>query len=77
VLAAFGAAEAAPGGQAEVLLRIPARLFAQWDEDRDAWIWPPGPSTVLIGRSSRDLRLSLPVPALQPPSLASIRAADL
>jgi beta-glucosidase len=62
VLAAFGIAEAAPGDQAEVLLRIPARLFAQWDEDRDAWIWPPGPFTILIGRSSRDLRLSLPVP---------------
>ena len=62
VLAAFGVAQAAPGGQAEVQLRIPARLFAQWDEDRDAWIWPPGPFTVLIGRSSRDLRLRLPVP---------------
>jgi beta-glucosidase len=61
VLAAFGIAEAAPGEQAEMLLRIPARLFAQWDEDRDAWIWPPGPFTVLIGRSSRDLRLWLPV----------------
>jgi beta-glucosidase len=61
VLAAFGIAQARPGEQAEVLLRIPARLFAQWDEDRDAWIWPPGPFTVLIGRSSRDLRLSLPL----------------
>jgi beta-glucosidase len=63
VLAAFGSAEAAPDEQAEVLLRIPARLFAQWDEDRNAWTWPAGPFTVLIGRSSRDLRLSLPVPA--------------
>jgi len=63
VLAAFGSAEAAPGEQTEALLRIPARLFAQWDEDRNAWTWPPGPFTVLIGRSSRDLRLSLPVPA--------------
>lgn len=62
VLAAFGIAEAAPGEQAKVMLRIPARLFAQWDEDRDAWIWPPGQFTVLVGRSSRDLRLSLPVP---------------
>src|SRR5215469_8743437 len=61
VLAAFGITEAASGDQAEVLLRIPARLFAQWDEDRDAWIWPPGRFTVLVGRSSRDFRLSLPV----------------
>src|SRR5262249_58985089 len=62
VLAAFGIAEAVPGQQTEVLLRIPARLFAQWDQDRDAWTWPPGPFTVLVGRSSRDLRLSLPLP---------------
>jgi beta-glucosidase len=62
VLAAFGIAEAPPGEQAEVLLRIPARLFAQWDEDRDAWTWPPGPFTVQVGRSSGDLRLALPVP---------------
>jgi len=61
VLAAFGIAEAAPGEQAEVVLRIPARLFAQWDEDHGAWIWPRGQFTVLVGRSSRDFRLSLPV----------------
>ena len=61
VLAAFGIAEAAPGEQAEVVLRIPARLFAQWDEDQGAWIWPRGQFTVLVGRSSRDFRLSLPV----------------
>ncbi|HUZ55365.1 MAG TPA: glycoside hydrolase family 3 C-terminal domain-containing protein [Streptosporangiaceae bacterium] len=61
VLAAFGIATAAPGQSAEVALRIPARAFAQWDEDRAGWVWPPGPFTVLVGRSSRDLRLSLPV----------------
>ena len=63
VLAAFGIATAAPGEQAEVALRIPARAFAQWDEDQAAWVCPPGPFTVHVGRSSRDLRLSLPVPA--------------
>ena len=63
MLAAFGIASAAPGGRAEVPLRIPARLFARWEAGRGAWTWPPGPYTVLVGRSSRDLRLSLPVPS--------------
>jgi beta-glucosidase len=60
-LAAFGIATAAPGESAEVGLRIPARAFARWDEKLDGWIWPRGPFTVAVGRSSRDLRLSLPV----------------
>jgi beta-glucosidase len=63
VLAAFASASAAPGERAEVALRIPARLFARWDQDLGIWIWPAGPATVLVGRSSRDLPLSLPVPA--------------
>jgi beta-glucosidase len=60
-LAAFGIAAAAPGESAEVRLRIPARAFAQWDQA--GWVWPPGPFTVQVGRSSRDLRLSLAVPS--------------
>src|ERR1022692_1911645 len=61
VLAAFSIAAAAPGESAEVTVRIPARAFARWDEKLDGWIWPHGPFTVAVGRSSRDLRLSLPV----------------
>jgi len=63
VLAAFGIASAAPGERAEVELRIPARLFARWNTRRGTWMWPAIPFTVLVGRSSRDLPLSLPVPA--------------
>jgi beta-glucosidase len=63
VLAAFASASAAPGERAEVALRVPARLFARWDEEQRAWTWPRQPGTILVGRSSRDLRLSLPVPA--------------
>jgi beta-glucosidase len=63
VLAAFGIASAGPGERAEVALRIPARLFARWDTRRGTWMWPAIPFTVLVGRSSRDLPLSLPVPA--------------
>ncbi|HEX7996251.1 MAG TPA: glycoside hydrolase family 3 C-terminal domain-containing protein, partial [Streptosporangiaceae bacterium] len=62
-LAAFGIASAGPGERAEVALRIPARLFARWDTDLGTWIWPGVPFTVQVGRSSRDLPLSLPVPA--------------
>jgi beta-glucosidase len=60
-LAAFGTVSAPPGASAEVILRLPARAFARWDEDGRGWSWPPGPFTVHIGRSSRDRRLSVPV----------------
>ncbi|HYK32747.1 MAG TPA: glycoside hydrolase family 3 C-terminal domain-containing protein [Streptosporangiaceae bacterium] len=62
-LAAFGIGAAAPGESVQVRLTIPARAFAHWDEQAGDWIWPPGPFTVQVGRSSRDLRLSLPVPS--------------
>jgi beta-glucosidase len=60
-LAAFAAVSAAPGAGAAVTLRLPARAFARWDEQAAGWTWPPGPFTVHIGRSSRDLRLSVQV----------------
>jgi beta-glucosidase len=61
-LAAFAIASAAPGEQAEVRLRIPARAFAHWHTELGAWDWPQGPFTVSVGRSSRDLPLTLAVP---------------
>jgi beta-glucosidase len=61
VLAAFGAVTAPPGTSAEVTLHVPARAFARWNEDANGWAWPPGQFTVHVGRSSRDLRLSVPV----------------
>jgi beta-glucosidase len=60
-LAAFAAVSAAPGAGAAVTLRLPARAFARWDEQAAGWTWPPEPFTVHIGRSSRDLRLSVQV----------------
>lgn len=60
-LAAFGSATAAPGEAAEVRLRIPARAFARYDEESARWVWPPGEFTIQVGRSSRDLPLSLRV----------------
>jgi beta-glucosidase len=62
-LAAFGIGTAAPGESVAVRLLIRARAFARWDEQAGGWAWPPGPFTVQVGRSSRDLRLTLPVPS--------------
>jgi beta-glucosidase len=60
-LAAFGIAEAGPGEQAEVTLRVPAGAFARWDTGAGGWAWPAELFTVQVGRSSRDLRLSAQV----------------
>jgi len=61
VLGAFGIAAVAPGETAEVTLRVPARVFARYDEEAGGWAWPRGRFTVEVGRSSRDLRLTAPV----------------
>jgi beta-glucosidase len=61
VLGAFAAVSAAPGERAEVVLTVPARAFAVWDPAAGGWAWPPGTFTVEVGRSSRDLRLEMPV----------------
>ena len=61
VLGAFAGVTAAPGEAAEVTLRVPARLFAVFDEPAGQWCWPRGEFTVQVGRSSRDLRLSLTI----------------
>jgi len=61
VLAAFGLAAASPGELAEVTIRIPARVFGRGDEATGGSTWPPAPFTMDVGRSSRDLRLSIPL----------------
>ena len=60
-LAAFATVTAKPGRAAEARLAIPARAFARYDEASGGWVRPPGEFTVRIGRSSADLRLSVPV----------------
>ena len=60
-LGAFAAVSAAPGERAEVVLTVPARAFAAWDPAAGGWARPPGTFTVEVGRSSRDLRLKVPV----------------
>lgn len=61
VLAALGAARAEPGEETHVRLRVPARAFARWDAQAQAWTHPRGSYLVQVGRSSRDLRISAPV----------------
>jgi beta-glucosidase len=61
VLGAFAGAVADPGETVEVTMRVPARVFAVFDEAAGGWAWPPGEFTVQAGRSSRDLRLSATV----------------
>ncbi len=61
MLGAFGSVTAEPGEAAEVTLRVPARIFAVFDEEAGQWSWPPGEFTVQAGRSSRDLRVSVTV----------------
>jgi beta-glucosidase len=61
VLGAFAIAAAEPGERVEVALRVPARVFAVFDEAAGGWTWPPGDYLIEAGRSSRDLRLSAPV----------------
>ena len=41
----------------QVRLKLPARLFARFDEPRRAWAWLPGTYRLRAGRSSRDLRV--------------------
>jgi beta-glucosidase len=61
VLGAFGTAVAAPGERADVVLTVPARILAVWDQAAGGWAWPPGTFTIEVGRSSRDLRLGIDV----------------
>jgi beta-glucosidase len=61
VLAASGIAQADPGEETQVRVRVPARAFARWDAEARSWTHPHGRYLVQVGRSSRDLRLTAPV----------------
>lgn len=54
-LAAFGAVRAEPGQTTDVVLTIPARAFARWDDESSVWVEDSGQREVFIGLSSRDL----------------------
>jgi len=66
-LAGFAVAQVTPDGTATVPVRIPRRSFEVWDVDSHDWDLPAGPYKLLVGRSIRDLRLSLDVDPLHHP----------
>jgi beta-glucosidase len=68
VLAAFAVVRAAPGEKVRLTLTIPARAFTRYDELGGGWAWPGGEYVVQVGRSSRDLVLSVPVLSIPGPS---------
>ena len=61
-LAAFGRAEAEPGGLCRVLLTLPARVFAHWDAGSHAWTHPAGGYVIRAGSSAQDLPLHRELP---------------
>jgi beta-glucosidase len=60
-LAAFARVAAGPGETAQVRVTVPGRAFGRWDEAAGGWVYPPGEYLVEVGRSSRDLPVSLVV----------------
>ncbi|AYN41530.1 hypothetical protein D9753_24570 [Streptomyces dangxiongensis] len=60
-LAAFAAAEAAPGESTEVTVELPRRAFEVWDETAKAWACVKGSYEIAAGRSIADQRLTAPI----------------
>jgi beta-glucosidase len=57
-LAGFAKVELAPGQSKTVTVHVPARPFAYWSTAKKAWVRIPGARPVLVGASSRDIRLT-------------------
>ncbi len=47
-----------PGAEEDVRFTLPERAFSQWDSERADWALIPGPQTLAVGSSSRDLHLT-------------------
>jgi beta-glucosidase len=56
-LKAFGRIELAPGDSGTVSMTVDMRSFAYFDDLRNAWIAEPGSFELLVGSSSRDIRI--------------------
>jgi beta-glucosidase len=57
-LRAFAKLALQPGESREVMLALSGADFAVYDEDRAAWVTEAGEREILVGASSRDIRLS-------------------
>lgn len=51
----------APGEEKEVVLTLDRRSFAYYDEEKHTWCVEPGAYEILVGASSRDIRLGADV----------------
>jgi beta-glucosidase len=60
-LVAFAKAEAEPGAVVTTYIAVPARSLAHWDTATNSWAIEPGEFRLGIGRSSRDLPLTVAV----------------
>jgi beta-glucosidase len=56
-LKAFGRIELGPGESGPVSMTLDMRSFAYFDDLRNAWIAEPGSFELLVGSSSRDIRV--------------------
>jgi len=54
-LAAFARVELEPGASEKITLHLTERDASVWSEREGAWRYEPGPATVWVGTSSRDL----------------------
>ncbi len=48
----------APGATREVVIPLAARAFQIWDAAVERWVTPPGPFTIAVGHSSRELPIT-------------------
>jgi beta-glucosidase len=60
-LAGFAKAAAAPGAEVTADIAISACCLAHWDTTSDGWVTEPGDYQLGVGRSSRDLTLSVTI----------------
>ncbi|RKN40437.1 beta-glucosidase family protein [Streptomyces hoynatensis] len=60
-LAGFATVTAAPGESVTATVSLPRRALQVWNPERAGWETPPGEYTLRVGRSSRDLRLAVPL----------------
>jgi beta-glucosidase len=57
-LAGFSRVTLRAGETAEVTIHVAGRALSYWSVDQQAWVVATGARAVLVGASSRDVRLS-------------------
>jgi beta-glucosidase len=64
-LAGFERVTLAPGASRRVTIPVGARELSYWSTATHGWVVPAGGRTIFVGASSRDIRLSVPAPAVR------------